>query len=110
MELDVVYPVARTVMAVESGRVPIGLESPLIDLGRSDPSTEFRHQVDSPTAAVALEFVDKGRFRCGQVVLIERGRLIQDLVGGDRHSLISDEATQGQRMSRREVASGSVER
>jgi hypothetical protein len=110
MELDVVDPVAITVMTFEFGGVPIGKKTPLIDLGGSDPSTEFRHQVDSPTGVVALKCVDKGRFRCGQVVLIERGRLIQDLVGGDRHSLIFDEATQGQRMSRREVASGSVER
>jgi len=95
MELDAVDPVAVTVVTLELGRVTIGEEPPLIDLGRSDPSTEFRDQVDSPTAAVALECVDKRRFRCGQVVLVERGRLIQDLVGGDLCSLIFDEATHG---------------
>jgi hypothetical protein len=83
MELDVVGPVAVTIMTTEFGGVAIGEEAPLIDVGRSDPSTEFHDQVDGPTGVVALECVDKGRLRGGQVVLVERGRLIQDLVGGD---------------------------
>ena len=54
MELDLVDPVAVTVMALEFGGVAIGEESPPIDLRRSDPSTEICDQIDRPTSVVTL--------------------------------------------------------
>ena len=110
MEFNAVDPVAITVMSSELGRVAVGEKAPLVDLGGCDPPSKFPDPVDGPSGVVALQCVDQGWLRCGQVVLVERGGLIQDLVGGDPRSLISNEATHGQRMpnSQRRQCMGSV--
>ena len=98
MEINLVDPIAITVMSSEFGGVAVGEKAPLVDLGGCDPPPEFPDRVDGPSGVAALQCVDQGRLRCGQVVMVEGGGLIQDLVGGDARSLISNEATQEQRM------------
>ena len=87
MELDLVDPVAVSVVSSKFGGVAIGEEAPLVHLRGCHPSPEFSDRVHGPAAAVPLEGVDQGRFRSRNVVAIERGRLVQDLVGGDRSLL-----------------------
>lgn len=96
MEINLVDPVAIAVVSSEFRRVAVGKKTPLVNFGRGDPPPKLLDLVDGPSGVVALQCVDQGRLRCGQVVLVERGGLIQDLVGGDPRSLISNEATQRQ--------------
>ncbi len=87
MELDLVDPVAEAVVAVQHRRVLVGLLAEPERRGLAEPGAEAREPVLAPAAALAGHGLAQRRVLLEQVGVLERRRLVQNLVGGESDRL-----------------------
>ena len=83
MERDLVDPVAEAVVAAQHRRVLVGLLAEPEGRGLAEPGAEPREPGLAPVAALARHRLAQRRVLLEQIVVLERRRLVQDLVGGE---------------------------
>ena len=81
MELDVIDPVAVSVVGPKDRRVAIGLHAEP-ERPPSNRPAEVGEAFQSPRPALALDRLSEDDVLIEQVVVLERGRLVQDVVRG----------------------------
>ncbi len=77
MELDLIDPVAETIVGPQHGRVGVGLKPPVDRLLRTGETAQLADHVLCPRATFPLERLAQRRVRLEEVVVDERRRLIE---------------------------------
>ena len=81
--VDLVDPVAVAVVRAQPGRVALGAAAVLLRLGRAGDDAAVAHAVDRPAGALALQPLGEREVGAEEVDVLERGRLVDDVVRGD---------------------------
>ncbi len=84
VEFNFVGPVTESVVGVKHGRILVGLESPADGLFGAGQPAELLELRRGPSSALALESCGQNNVGSEQIVVHQRRRLVQNLVGGFR--------------------------
>src|SRR3954452_6819860 len=81
IELDLVDPVAVAVVGPQHGQIGVGAATVGDGLGRAGDDAEVAHAVNAPVATLADERFLERDVELVEVLVLERNRLVEDLVG-----------------------------
>ncbi len=81
--VDLVDPVAVAVVRPQPGRVALGAAAVLLRLRRARDDAAVAHAVHGPAGALALQPLGEREVGAEEVDVLERRRLVDDVVRGD---------------------------